>query len=96
MTLQSLVLQEFDVMFQKNSIISISGESGTGKTSLALYLVSHMLTKEKNPENSCFWIQASEQFPKNRLLSMYKDNNDLGNYLLNNIYLVSIATFLPS
>ncbi|MFX1426698.1 MAG: hypothetical protein ACFFBE_09620 [Promethearchaeota archaeon] len=86
MTLQSLVLKEFDAMFQKNSLISISGESGTGKTSLVLYLVANMLTKEKDSENSCFWIQASEQFPKKRLLSMYKEYNEVSNFLLNNFY----------
>ncbi|MFX0029863.1 MAG: hypothetical protein ACFE8B_11675, partial [Candidatus Hermodarchaeota archaeon] len=51
MTLQSLVLKEFDAMLQKNSLISISGESGTGKTSLVMYLVANMLTKEKDSEN---------------------------------------------
>ncbi len=87
MTLQSLVLRRFDELFQKNSIISISGESGTGKTSLALYLITHSLTSKSANNNSCFWIQASEQFPKKRLMSMNKGNNERCNYLLNNIYI---------
>jgi len=83
MILQNAVLKGFERIFQHHSVISVSGESGTGKTSLALFLVSQSL----DFKNSCFWIQASEQFPRRRLVSMYKDNNEKCNYLLDNIYI---------
>jgi len=74
---------------QRNrSIISISGKSGTGKTILALQLVSTILTSEKLLENSCVWIQASESFPKKRLISLYKTSPGKINYLLKNIFVI--------
>ena len=73
---------------QRNrSTISISGKSGTGKTILALQLISTVLTSEEL-ENSCVWIQASESFPKKRLLSLYKTYPGKINYLLKNIFVI--------
>ena len=69
-------------------VISISGESGTGKTILALQLVSTILTGEKPYENSCVWIQASELFPKKRLISLFKTSPGKLNYLLKNIFVI--------
>jgi energy-coupling factor transporter ATP-binding protein EcfA2 len=74
---------------QKNQrILSISGKSGTGKTTLGLQLVSTILTNEFPYENSCVWIQASELFPKKRLLSLFKDSPDEIDYLLKNIFVI--------
>ncbi len=74
---------------QRNrSAISISGKSGTGKTILALQFVSTILTGEKPYENSCVWIQASELFPKKRLLSLYKTSPGKLDYLLKNIFVI--------
>jgi len=81
--MQVVVLKSIEKVFQDYSIISIAGESGTGKTSLALFLVGQSL----NFKNSCFWIQVSESFPKNRLISMYKDQKEKCDYLLNNVYI---------
>ena len=83
MSMQDVVLKSIEKFFQDYSIISISGESGTGKTSLALFLVGQLL----DFKNSCFWIQASESFPKNRLISMYKEQKEKCDYLLNNVYI---------
>ena len=83
MSMQDVVLKSIEKVFQDYSIISIAGESGTGKTSLALFLVGQSL----NFKNSCFWIQVSESFPKNRLISMYKDQKEKCDYLLNNVYI---------
>jgi RecA/RadA recombinase len=69
-------------------VISISGKSGTGKTTLALQLVSTILTGEKPYENSCVWIQASELFPKKRLISLFKTSPGKINYLLKNIFVI--------
>jgi len=68
--------------------ISISGKSGTGKTILALQIASTILTSEKPYESSCVWIQASESFPKKRLISLYKTSPGKINYLLKNIFVI--------
>ena len=69
-------------------VISISGKSGTGKTILALQLISTILTGENPYENSCVWIQASESFPKKRLISLFKTSPGKINYLLKNIFVI--------
>ena len=72
---------------QRNrNVISISGKSGTGKTTLGLQLVGTILTSEKPYDSSCIWIQASEQFPKKRLVSLFKDSPGKIHYLLKNIF----------
>ncbi|MFX1324096.1 MAG: AAA family ATPase [Promethearchaeota archaeon] len=68
-------------------IISISGESGTGKTTLAMFLVGEILTSKFS--GSCVWISASERFPKNRLNSMYTGKKR--EYLLSNIYVTPLC-----
>jgi RecA/RadA recombinase len=93
MNLQHLVLEELDAILQRNCIVSISGESGTGKTTLGLFLVAYTLVKKERINNSCLWIQASEEFPKKRLISMYEDDRELCNYLLNNIYIAPKKIF---
>lgn len=76
----------YNLSQRNRSTISISGKSGTGKTILALQLASTILTSEKPLENSCVWIQASELFPKKRLISLYKTSPGNINYLLKNIF----------
>ncbi|NHJ19641.1 MAG: hypothetical protein EAX91_01770 [Candidatus Lokiarchaeota archaeon] len=72
---------------QKNqSIISISGESGTGKTTLALQIISTILTRGTPYKNSCVWIQASEPFSKKRLIVLFKNFPGKINYLLRNVF----------
>ena len=71
---------------KNRNIISISGKSGMGKTTLALQLVSTILTNEKSFEKSCIWIQASESFPKKRLISLFKTSPGKIDYLLQNIF----------
>ncbi len=67
--------------FYNFSIINIYGESGTGKTTLALQLSSNFILRHKNNKKSCIWIQASELFPKKRLFSMYSNDNERLEYL---------------
>lgn len=76
----------FEVLNERR-IISISGESGTGKTTLALQLISSGLTQEENSEDKALWIQASELFPKKRLHSLYKNSNGKSTVLLKKIFL---------
>ena len=71
---------------QNRRILSISGKSGTGKTTLGLQIASSILTREKPYSSSCIWIQASEQFPKKRLLTLFKESPGKIEYLLKNIF----------
>lgn len=58
-------------LMEKHKIINITGESGTGKTTLALQLVGNFLTSSYPFEESCIWVQASEIFPIRRLCCMF-------------------------
>ncbi|MFW9821603.1 MAG: AAA family ATPase [Candidatus Thorarchaeota archaeon] len=82
-------MQSFHILnlLSGGNIISISGESGTGKTTLALYLVGEFLTSKFR--GNCVWVSASEQFPKNRLNSMY--SGEKREYLLSNVYVTSLC-----
>ena len=80
----------YNLSQRNRSIISISGKSGTGKTTLGLQFVSTILTCEKSYESSCIWIQASEQFPKKRLVSLFKDSPGKIDYLLKNIFVYPV------
>jgi len=71
---------------KKNGLISIAGKSGTGKTTLALQFVSTLMTLENPYRNQCVWIQASEQFPKKRLRSLFESYPDKVDYVLKNIF----------
>jgi archaellum biogenesis ATPase FlaH len=77
-------------MIKSGQIISLSGSSGTGKTTLALQIVAGSLTaKIPFEENSsALWIQASESFPKKRVNSMLKLKPELLDYLLKNIFII--------
>lgn len=86
------MLQEVDLingickLLSRNNIISISGESGTGKTTLSLYLVGNLLTYNKSFTDSCIWIQASEIFPKKRLSQIFGTDLKKLEYIQNNIW----------
>ncbi len=64
----SLFLEGIKKLLSYSTILSISGESGTGKTSLALHLIGELLSKE----DSCIWVQASEKFPNTRLSQLFE------------------------
>ena len=87
------MLQEVDLingirkLLSHNNIISISGESGTGKTTLSLYLVGKLLTCDKSFTESCIWIQAGEIFPNNRLSQIFENYPEKLEYIQNNIYI---------
>ena len=63
----------FNVLRERR-IISVSGESSTGKTTLALQLVASAISCESAGDDHCVWIQASEQFPKKRLRTFFKNS----------------------
>ncbi len=85
MITQASVLNGFKKIFLGNKVVSISGESGTGKTTLAQYLIGNLLTISKPYEDYCFWIQASEAFSKKRLIKMFTSNSEKLRHLNNNI-----------
>lgn len=76
----------YNLSQRTQSIISISGESGTGKTTLALQIISTILTRDTPCKNSCVWIQASEPFSKKRLTVLFKNFPGKINYLLRNVF----------
>lgn len=70
----------------KVGIVSVSGESGLGKTTLALQVVSSYLLSGSSSGYQCVWIQASEQFPKKRLMSLFRGFPKKADFLLKNIF----------
>ncbi|TFG28661.1 MAG: hypothetical protein EU532_04795 [Promethearchaeota archaeon] len=87
MLIQNCVWQLIKNGFSNKKIITISGVGGSGKTTLALYLVGNLLTLENLEEGSCIWIQASEAFPKKRLETLFSYNLKKLDYLYNNIFI---------
>ncbi len=83
---KSVIISQIIDLAKKNGLISISGKSGTGKTTLALQFVSSLMTLEKPYRDQCVWVQASEQFPKKRLKSLFKSYPDRLNYVLKNVF----------
>ncbi len=84
---QQSLMNNFRELFHKNALISISGEAGTGKTSLSLYLVGNFLTSTTPYEGSCIWVQASELFPKKRVESLFKEQPKKLDYIINNTFI---------
>ena len=71
---------------EENKIISISGPSASGKTTLALQLVSALI--RSNKKEKCIWIQASESFPKKRLVSLLPEDLSRKKYVLHNTFIL--------
>ena len=69
-------------------LVSISGESGLGKTTLALQLVGNILASEAFFSGQCVWVQASESFPLQRLCSLYSKDSIKLAYLKKHIFVI--------
>ena len=80
----------FDLLRERR-IISVSGESSTGKTTLALQLVASAISCEE-VDDHCVWIQASEQFPKKRLHTFFKNSPRKFDALLKKIFLYPVTS----
>ena len=83
---KSAIISHIFDLSKDNGLISIAGKSGTGKTTLALQFVSTLMTIEMPYRNQSVWTQASEQFPKKRLRSLFKSYPDKVKYILKNIF----------
>ena len=89
MTASQKFLEYIKLLESNYAYISIAGGAGTGKTTLALSILSKLMKGGKS-----IWIQASEKFPKKRLTDMLKDQPLLLSYLMKNILIFpSKATF---
>ncbi|MFX0005448.1 MAG: hypothetical protein ACFFAV_01845 [Candidatus Hermodarchaeota archaeon] len=75
-------------LFSHHNILSISGESGTGKTTFALQLIGNLLTENEPYKDSCIWVQASERFPVKRISQIFENNPQKLEYVVNNIYII--------
>lgn len=71
---------------KENEVVSISGPSASGKTTLALQLITNLI--RPNKEEKCIWIQASESFPKKRLVSLLPGDLARKKYLLRNTFII--------
>ena len=67
-------------------IVSIYGQSGTGKTTLAIQLVSQVL--QVNGESSCIWIQANDVLPIRRLNSVISGPSINNKLIKNKIFTI--------
>lgn len=89
---------EFLVLMHKlmvrHKILSLSGESGTGKTTFALQMVGNFLTHTYPFEECCIWVQASEIFPIRRFSRVFDNSLDKYNYLQKNILITPFNTTL--
>jgi len=86
--IQLSFMEEFHSYISQDGIISIYGESGTGKTTLTLQIISEFIIKHKSQNRQCIWVQASEIFPKKRLQTMYRNEPEIISALLKNIFVI--------
>jgi len=84
LTLESAFIEGIKKLCSSQNIISISGESGTGKTTLALNLVNRLL----GDEDSCIWVQAGELFPRKRLYQMLENYPERLELVNESIYVI--------
>jgi RecA/RadA recombinase len=88
MSNKNIIIDKLTELTKKKGIISLSGGSGTGKTTFALYFIGNSLTSSMIFSESCIWIQASEIFPKKRLESLFKNHLEKWSYLNQNIFII--------
>jgi hypothetical protein len=81
-------LSEVKKLLNFHNIVSISGESGTGKTTLALQLIGSLLTHKQPYQDSCAWVQASELFSLKRLTQLFQSQEKKLDYIRDNIYII--------
>jgi RecA/RadA recombinase len=84
----SQIYEGLKKLISRNRIISISGASGLGKTTLAQYLIGKLLLDYRTQEYCSIWIQASESFSRKRLSTLFEKNPAEMEYVKSNIYIL--------
>lgn len=88
MLTQNVILEGLKKLISKKNIISISGASGLGKTTLTQYLIGKLLINYRTLEYCSIWIQASEAFSRKRLSKIFEKNPVELEYIKNNVYII--------
>ncbi|MHA1914455.1 MAG: AAA family ATPase [Promethearchaeota archaeon] len=96
MQYQEQTLGELYRIFLTDTLISISGESGAGKTTLAQLLMGNLLVRQPPYFGSCIWVQASEKFPHRRLSQLFHTSAERLEYLKQNIFITPQSSFINS
>ncbi|MFX0058441.1 MAG: hypothetical protein ACFE8J_09095 [Candidatus Heimdallarchaeota archaeon] len=90
--MQSSVITDIKKMILEKKIVSISGESGTGKTTLACQIATFLMLDTTPYHYQCLWVQASEYFPKKRLAIMFSKKDKEFQYITKNIFVIPGTT----
>jgi len=85
---QSVIFEGLKKLISKKNIISISGASGLGKTTLTQYLIGKLLINSRTQNYCSIWIQASEAFSRKRLSKIFEKKPSELEYIKNNVYII--------
>ena len=86
--MQGVLFNLLELNLTRKHVISISGPSAMGKTTLALSLVGNLLQVPSSSNENGIWIQASEMFSKKRLNSMFAEDSKKLQYLKEQIFII--------
>ncbi len=86
--MQGVSFDLLELKLPHKHVISISGPSGMGKTTLALSLVGNLLEASFSLNENGIWIQASEIFSKKRLKSMFSEESMKFKYFNEQIFII--------
>ena len=85
---QKSFLYLIEALLKRHGIISISGPSGSGKTTLAQFITGHLITSGNDVRDQALWVQASEDFSRKRLETIFGDDWDKLSHLKENVYVI--------